>query len=548
MAHDGVRMVDDGSIERTTSEKGKFVPLRITLTYLILGGLWILLSDRVLGMFIQDPRRITELQTVKGWFFIIVTAAILYGLIHRSITALRDSERRLSDIISFLPDATFAIDVNGRVFAWNRAMEELSGVGSEEVLGKGDYEYALPFYGNRRPTLIDLALRPDEPIESMYPNIKRDRETYMAEVYTPAFRGGAYIWGLARPLYDHRGETVGAIESVRDVTERRLTEAELKRRQELLQLVMDNVPQFIFWKDKDLVYIGCNINFARAAGVSSPEEIVGKTDYDLPWARDEAEAYRADDKNVIESDKPKLHIVETQTMADGKAAYVDTNKVPLHDFDGNVIGVLGTYEDVTERKLAEEEIRQRRERERQIHQELEDAKRQFYRGTIYSVTDGKLNLSDYDEIAAILVKDTLDIAVSSSEHLATLRAAVRQVAEKTGMSDDRKRDLVSAVGEAAANAVKHAGGGLARIGIKDGVVQVCIQDNGPGLDALVLPKATLMTRYSTKPSMGLGYSLILAMVDKVYLATSKNGTWVLMEKDVAETVEEFSLDSLPDVW
>lgn len=529
-------------------DKGRLVPIKIVVSYLLLGGLWILLSDRVLAMFIEDPARITHLQTIKGWFFVIVTGGILYGLIYRSLTALRDSERRLSDIISFLPDATFAIDSSGHVIAWNRAIEQLSGVPSEDMLGRGNYEYALPFYGSRRPILIDLALRPDVSIELMYPNIQRDGETLTAEVYTPEFRGGAYLWGMARPLYDHRGNIVGAIESVRDVTERRMTEAEMRSRQELLQLVMDNVPQFIFWKDRNSVYTGCNINFARAAGVGSPDNIVGKTDYDLPWSQKEAEAYRTDDAEVMEQDKPKLHIVETQTMAGGKAAYLETNKVPLHDSEGNVIGVLGTYEDITERKQAEEEIRERRERERQIQHEAEEAKRQFYRGTIYSVTDGKLNLVDYDEIDAILAGDTLDIAVTSAEHLATLRAAVRQVADKTGMSDDRRRELVSAVGEAAANAVKHAGGGLARIAVKDGTIQVSVQDNGPGLDALVLPKATLMTRYSTKPSMGLGYSLMLATVDKVYLATSRNGTWVLMEKEVAETVEEFSLDSLPDVW
>lgn len=540
--------MNEEPVARPESDKGRLVPLKIVLAYLVIGGLWVLLSDRVLAMFIDDPRRITQLQTIKGWFFIVVTAGILYGLIYRSIIALRDSERRLNDIISFLPDATFAINMYGRVIAWNRAMEELSGVDSDDMLDMGNYEYALPFYGSRRPILIDLALRPDESIESMYPNIQRDGETLTAEVFTPVFRGGAYIWGVARPLYDHKGNIVGAIESVRDATERRMTEAELRRRQELLQLVMDNVPQFIFWKDKNSVYIGCNINFASAAGVGIPENIVGKTDYDLPWTKDEADAYRSDDREVMELDKPKLHIVETQKMAGGKTAYLETNKVPLHDAEGNVIGVLGTYEDITERRLAEEEIRQRRERERQIQHEAEEAKRQFYQGTIFSVTDGKLNLVDYDDIDAIVAEDTLDIAVSSAEHLATLRAAVRQVAEKAGMSDERTRELISAVGEAAANAVKHAGGGLARIAVKNGMVQVCIQDSGSGLDALVLPKATLMTRYSTKPSMGLGYSLILATVDKVYLATSKNGTWVLMEKEVIETVEEFSLDLLPDVW
>jgi PAS domain S-box-containing protein len=141
-----------------------------------------------------------------------------------------------------------------------------------------------------------------------------------------------------------------------DITERKRTEDAVRKSREMLRLVMDNIPQAIFWKDKDSVYMGCNMVFARFAGVGTPENIVGKTDYDLAWTKEEADSFRRDDRRVMDADKPIYHIIEPQLQADGKHAWLDTNKIPMHDGDGNVVGILGTYEDITERKNAELEL------------------------------------------------------------------------------------------------------------------------------------------------------------------------------------------------
>jgi PAS domain S-box-containing protein len=143
----------------------------------------------------------------------------------------------------------------------------------------------------------------------------------------------------------------------RESSDRKRAEEALRESQQMLQSVIDNIPQSIFWKDRNSVYLGCNRNFAQLAGVSSPENIVGKTDYDLPWKKEETNFFGKCDRRVMESDTPEYHIVEPLLRADGKQVWLGTNKVPLHDSQGNVVGILGTFADITERKQAEEKIK-----------------------------------------------------------------------------------------------------------------------------------------------------------------------------------------------
>ncbi|MGC9195493.1 MAG: PAS domain S-box protein [Syntrophobacteraceae bacterium] len=146
----------------------------------------------------------------------------------RAEEALRSERQFLLAIIDFLPDATFVIDTDRRVAAWNRAAEAMTGVKREALLGKGNYEYAVPFYGERRPMLVDILKASDEACEKFFSNIARSGESVSAESYIPGLNNGcgAYLWSVAAPLYDSSGRSTGAIEVIRDVTELKRAEAE----------------------------------------------------------------------------------------------------------------------------------------------------------------------------------------------------------------------------------------------------------------------------------------------------------------------------------
>lgn len=143
-------------------------------------------------------------------------------------------------------------------------------------------------------------------------------------------------------------------------TNAELTMKEAVRRlsdtQAMLQLVLDTIPVRVFWKNTDLKYVGCNMGFARDAGFNSPDELAGKTDFQLAWASTLAAQYRADDLEVIKTGRARMGYEEPLTLADGRNLWVRTSKAPLRDSGGKIIGVIGTYEDITEHKLQDQKL------------------------------------------------------------------------------------------------------------------------------------------------------------------------------------------------
>jgi rsbT co-antagonist protein RsbR len=134
-------------------------------------------------------------------------------------------------------------------------------------------------------------------------------------------------------------------------------EAQLQDELWIMQSVLDAIPHAVYWKDRDLVYRGCNYRFAADIRIAATRQIVGKTDADMPWQPGEAAAFQALDRQVMAADAPETGIDETIVHADGTQEWFETHKAPLHDQAGAVIGVLSTYTNITRRKRAEETIR-----------------------------------------------------------------------------------------------------------------------------------------------------------------------------------------------
>lgn len=162
-----------------------------------------------------------------------------------------------------------------------------------------------------------------------------------------------------------------------DITERQQVEEALREQQQLLQNVLSRIPHFVFWKDRESRYLGCNQNFARVAGVECLDQIVNKTDYDLPWRKEEAEAFIQNDREVMNSGVAQLDVEETQCQADGKQAILLTSRVPLRNASGNVIGILGIYADMTDRRQAEQKLRDYAAKLKAANLELEVQKQQL---------------------------------------------------------------------------------------------------------------------------------------------------------------------------
>jgi len=144
-------------------------------------------------------------------------------------------------------------------------------------------------------------------------------------------------------------------------------EAQLRESQQMLRTILDTIPAYVFWRDLDLRLLGCNQQYAEIAGFASPNDLIGKTDFDVA-PPEYAAKFQADDRSVIESARSRLNYEESSTSPDGAPQWFRTSKMPLRDADGNVIGVLGFFQDVTEQKLAAAE------RER-LQQQVIDAQR-----------------------------------------------------------------------------------------------------------------------------------------------------------------------------
>ncbi len=232
------------------------------------------------------------------------------------------------------------------------------------------------------PELFERILHPEDrervfaDIESAFQLALPYEHEY--RIYTP--NGSIkYVHELGRPLLNAKGEAAGTYGTVQDVTTLRIAEEVLRKanerleervedrslalqeRENFLRLIIEHIPLFLYWKDRDSVYIGCNTNYAKVHYRDSPEDIIGKTDYDLIPSPERSAYYHALDRQVIETNQPLLHSLQKIENEDATVQWIDSSKIPMHNAQGETIGVLGYFEDVTDNVAAVEALERREE-------------------------------------------------------------------------------------------------------------------------------------------------------------------------------------------
>jgi diguanylate cyclase (GGDEF)-like protein/PAS domain S-box-containing protein/putative nucleotidyltransferase with HDIG domain len=275
---------------------------------------------------------------------------------------LKANQRQLSDIIEFLPDATLAIDINKKVIIWNKAIEKMTGIPASEMIGKGNYAYTVPFYGDARPQLMDLVLGGNEILASKYSNLKKVDQTLEAEIFCPALydHKGAWIFMKVSPLHDQHGNVTGVIESIRDISERKLSEQVLLASEGKYRLITENISDVIWVfnlsKDK-FEYVSPSIQQLR--GISVTEAMLENLKATLT-----PESYiisKAGIERAVASFKRnpmsgKSYINEIQQPCkNGKIIWVETSTKYRYNEAGD-IEVVGVSRDIEDRKKSENEI------------------------------------------------------------------------------------------------------------------------------------------------------------------------------------------------
>jgi len=284
-------------------------------------------------------------------------------------SALKESECRFSDIIAFLPDPTLVVNREGIVIAWNRAIEELTGVKAGDIVGKGNYAYATAMYGERRPFLLDLIFHDDPYVRTHYRILRKEGSTFTAEtILTPPNAGERSVWLKASPLYDKDGRITGAIESIRDITDFKQAEAELRESEQKFATVFKRNPVALtLVSATNGVFIEVNDAFSINTGYAR-EDIIGKTSEELGiFADNEKYAWMV---SQLQNQHP-VHGMELRCR-------LKSGEIRTCHFSSSIIimngkpHILSSIEDITERKKAEDAVRESGERYRLILKNAND--------------------------------------------------------------------------------------------------------------------------------------------------------------------------------
>jgi two-component system, cell cycle sensor histidine kinase and response regulator CckA len=328
----------------------------------------------------------------------------------RDITARKEAEEALREKTVELEryfnnalDLLCIADTNGYFRRLNPAWETALGYRVEELEGQRFLDFIHP--DDLEPTLLALSRLGEQKEVLDFVNRYRARDGSYRWIEWRSFPSGNAIYAAAR-----------------DITEGTLARTALEESRRMLRLVLDTIPVRVFWKDDEGRYQGCNRPFASDAGFASPEALLGKTDYDMGW-RKQAELYRADDRQVIASGVPKLGYEEPQTTPSGAQLCLRTSKIPLRDGEGRIVGVLGTYEDITESKQAERALRESVTQLRTVVTNAPIVLFSFDRNGIFTLSEGKGLAGMGNVMGEVLGRSIYEVFRDQPDALGNMRRA-----------------------------------------------------------------------------------------------------------------------------
>ncbi len=259
---------------------------------------------------------------------------------------------QLQGLIEAMPVAVMITRMaDSAILYANQTVSLISGMSQEELLTHKSLDF---YYDPADQQVLFNRLEQDEAVQDYELRYRKSDGTL-----------GWLTVSMRKLIFDNQ---LAILSTFYDITERKQTAGDLAEKDAFLQLVLDNIPQLIFWKDCDSRFLGCNQRWADITGLGNSQSIIGKTDYDLyaqdadnPVLAKEIAYYIAQDQRIIATGQPELNLLEHKTKSDGREFWFSTNKLPIHNAMGQVVGILGTIEDVTERKRAEWEVQHARD-------------------------------------------------------------------------------------------------------------------------------------------------------------------------------------------
>lgn len=353
------------------------------------GPLYTALEGMQEGVLREGRPAKSEVRACGKTFEVSMTPVrVVDGIVHeiatffRNITLEREAQeesrrtnRQLADIIEFLPDATVVVDAAGQVLAWNRAMEEISGVRKDAIIGESGYAYAVPFYGERRPVLLDLVGTEDAPPPG-YLHFERQGDTVVGSAYCPEAKGGegAYVWGKASALFNDAGERIGAIEVVRDITPLVEADMALRRSEEEYRALVEQASSVILSLDPEGRVMFLNTFAERCFGYTR-EEVIGRSVLGL--ITPEVESSGRDLRVLVRSictHPERFQTCENETITkDGRRLWFSWTNQAVYASDGTLKGVTCIGHEITERRDLERALESARRDLENVMEVLEKA-------------------------------------------------------------------------------------------------------------------------------------------------------------------------------